>query len=77
MISDEFDTRLKFNQVVYSSNPEVLTETAYIHNMSNDADGDGYAEKHSYLSFSDGFDLDPNEDHILVLEFIIDNAIGT
>lgn len=74
LLTDEYDTRLTFDSVVYST--QGLSTPYVAENIGYDAGGDGFAEPHNYLSFSDGFPMAVGQEELVTLKFTIDNLIG-
>ena len=73
ILTDEYDTRLSFDSVLYTS--QWLPAPYVGENIGYDADGDWFAEPHNYLSFSDGFPMAVGQQEVVVLKFVIDNLI--
>ncbi len=74
VISDYYDWRLEYSEVVYSTDPTKVPITDPIkqeHRIDNDT-----AEYYSNLSFSNGFSLNPGDIWTVTIKYVIDNAIG-
>jgi len=80
VITDEFDLRLEYESIEYSSDTTdiPLTDPAYAHFVNYTNTGYVFSgDYHSVLSFSDGFSMDPGDEGIVVIKYIIANGFDT